>query len=97
MAIKKKQFIVFQVSNGWIVYNTDKEFKQGHTHLRSKQSALALVDFALKEKIPRRCGFYYLISLCRVSNNIDFVGKVLSLIDVRKGKGKKQTFVKRRR
>ncbi len=56
-----------------------------------------LVDFALKEKIPRRCGFYYLISLSRISNNIDFVGKVLSLVNVRKDKGKKLTCLKRRR
>lgn len=92
MCIHKGDFIIFRVSTGWIVYNKHKKFAEGHTHLRNKQSALALVDFAVKEKMPRRCGFYYLISLTRISENPKFVEKVLSLVDVRKGKGKKQSY-----
>jgi len=92
MCIKKDRFIVFQVQNGWIVYNTKKAFENGHTHLKSKCSALAAIDFVLKEKIPKRCGNYYLISLTRISDNEKYVAKVRELISVRGSKGKKQIY-----
>jgi uncharacterized protein YfaT (DUF1175 family) len=92
MVINKENFIIFQVSRGWIVYNRDKEFKQGHTHIRNKKSAIDLVNFALKESIPRRCSNYYLISLSRISSNTKYVEKVLQLVATRKGKGRKPKY-----
>lgn len=92
MSINRAGFIVFQVSDGWIAYNTAKTFKNGHTHLRNKNSALAAIDFVKKEKIPKKCSFYYLISLSRLSNNTDYIGKVLQLVEIRKEKDKKQVY-----
>ena len=92
MCIKKDKFILFQVRNGWIVYNTNKEFENGHTHLKSKCSALAAIDFVLKEKIPKRSSNYYLISLIRISDNENYVGKVRELMNVRGSKGKKPIY-----
>lgn len=92
MCIYKGKFIIFRVDNGWIVYNTAKEFKNGHTHLKSKTSALAAVDFVQKEKIPRKTGNYYLKSLIRLSNNEEYVAKVNELLNVRKSKEPKQKY-----
>lgn len=92
MSIFKGKFVLFQVSNGWIVYNTEKSFKEGHTHLKSKSSALAAIDFVQKEKIPKKTGYYYLISLIRLSNNDKYVAKVKKLVDVRKQKGPKDKY-----
>jgi len=92
--ISKLEFVLFQVSDGWIVYNTNKPFKEGHTHLRNKNSALAAIDFVHKERIPKKTSIYYLISLIRISNNIEYVAKVSNLIEVRKGKGKKEACCK---
>jgi hypothetical protein len=96
MSIKKDKFILFQVDDGWIVYNTAKPFEKGHTHLRSKNSALAAIDFVLKKKIPKKCSFYYLISLIRISDNEKYIGKIQDLIDIRKSKGKKRVYVNSR-
>ena len=41
---EKKEFIIFQVKNGYIAYNTKKSFKDGHTHLRSFESAKTAID-----------------------------------------------------
>jgi hypothetical protein len=95
MCIHKDKFILFQVKNGWIVYNTTKQFEEGHTHLRNKSSALAAINFVLLEKIPRRSSNYYLISLIRISDNPEYVAKVNQLIDTRRSKGKKQDYYNR--
>ena len=95
MTIKKGNFILFQVRNGWIVYNTCKKFEEGHTHIRNKTSALAAVDFVSKEKIPRKYSNYYLISLKRLSNNPKYIAKVDSLLNIRQIKGKKERYYNR--
>ena len=86
---------MFQVKGGWIVYNTTKQFEKGHTHLRSKSSALAAINFVLLEKLPRRSSNYYLISLIRISDNPEYVAKVNQLMETRRSKGKKQEYYNR--
>lgn len=89
MVINKEHFVIFQVTRGWIVYNKDKKFEEGHTHIRNKKSAIDLVNFVLQERIPRRCSNYYLISLSRISDNSKYVEKVLQLVETRTRKGPK--------
>ena len=36
---EKKEFIVFQVKKGYVVYNTRKSFEEGHTHLKHFEAA----------------------------------------------------------
>lgn len=90
--MRKEQFIILPYENGWIVYNMKLPFKDGHTHLRNRKSAVAAVDFVLKGKIPKRTGFYYLQSLMRISDNESYRTKVGELIEVRKGKGQKTKY-----
>ena len=60
---EKKEFIIFQVKNGYIAYNTKKSFKDGHTHLRCFESAKTAIDLVIRRKVPRSTDLYYLTSL----------------------------------
>ncbi len=90
--LQKKGFYILKAGNCYIVVNSNKEFENGHTHLRSYKSAVACIDFVLKGKIPKRCDFYYLTSLIRVSDDLNYIEKIEELIKVRKTKGKKASY-----
>ena len=89
----KKHFIITKVQNGYIVYNTDKEFEKGHTHLKSFKASKTAIDLVLNSKIPRSTNFYYLESLIRLSSDKKYIEKINELIEVRKQKGKKSPYV----
>lgn len=95
VAIRKGDFVLFPSGRSWIVYNTQKPFDEGHSHIKNKLSALAAIDFVTREKIPRRYSINYLISLRRISNSIDYITKVDNLITVRSAKGKKARYYNR--
>lgn len=47
---EKKEFIVFQVKKGYVVYNTRKSFEEGHTHLKHFEAAKTAIDLAINKK-----------------------------------------------
>lgn len=89
---KKNEFIIFSVSNEFIVYNTKKEWKDGHTHLKNFKSSKNAIFFVIYNKIPRDHSFYYLTSLMRISNNEEYINKIDSLLQVKKNKDKNYYF-----
>ena len=50
---EKQGYIILRVRNGYIVYNTNKVFSEGHTHLKSFAMAKTLIDNCIKHKIGR--------------------------------------------
>lgn len=89
----KKHFTIIEVSNGFIVVNTSKVFKEGHTHLKSFNASKTAIDLVLNRKIPKSTNFYYLESLIRLSDDVKYIQKLNELINVRKHKGKKAQYV----
>lgn len=89
----KNNFIITKVENGYIVINTSKEFKKGHTHLKSFKASKTAIDLVLNKKIPKSTNFYYLESLIRLSDNEAYIEKINSLMQVRKQKGRKSVYV----
>lgn len=77
---ERKEFIIFQVKNGYVVYNTKKDFKEGHTHLKCFRSAKTAIDLVIRSKIPRSTDLYYLTSLIRLSKDVVYVDKIKKLI-----------------
>lgn len=41
---ERKGFIIFQVKEGYIAYNTKKNFEEGHTHLKNFNAAKNAID-----------------------------------------------------
>ncbi|MEW9079449.1 hypothetical protein [Terrisporobacter glycolicus] len=89
---EKREFIIFQVKNGYIAYNTKKTFKDGHTHLRCFDSAKTAIDLVIRKKVPRSTDSYYLTSLIRLSKDIAYITKINGLIKCREEKLKKENY-----
>ena len=66
---EKKEFMIFKVKEGYIAYNTKKNFQEGHTHLKHFEAAKTAIDLVIKKKIPKSTDGYYLTSLIRLSED----------------------------
>ena len=89
---EKKEFIIFQVKEGYIAYNTKKTFEEGHTHLKNFNAAKKAIDLVINKKIPKSTNAYYLTSLIRLTNDDKYVDKINELIETRIKKGKKEKY-----
>jgi hypothetical protein len=54
---KKNEYIVIPVENNFIVINTEKTLKEGHTHIREMKIARLLIDLAIEKRLPRNPAF----------------------------------------
>lgn len=89
---KENGFVIFPCGKSYIVYNTAKQFKEGHSHLRSFKSCKDAILFVTHKKIPGRTNFYYLRTLQRLSTNEKYISDIEGLIETRKRKGRKQKY-----
>ena len=74
----KKHMIIFQraESGEYVVYNTNKPWEDGHTHIHTLKQAKYLVDCILNNKIPQKVNSYFLVSLIRLSNDKKYTQQV---------------------
>jgi len=89
---ERKEFMIFKVKNGYIVYNAKKSFQDGHTHLKHFEAAKTAIDLVIRKKIPRSTHSYYLTSLIRISEDDLYINKIKELINSREQKGKKDKY-----
>lgn len=75
---------------GYIIHNSRKEFKNGHTHIESFRVAKEIVDSVIEEKIPNHFSIYFLISLIRISDDEEYIERINKRI---KSKRKKQNYI----
>ena len=80
---ERKEFMIFQVREGYIVYNAKKSFQEGHTHLK---------HLVIRKKIPKSTHGYYLTSLIRLSEDDCYINKIKELMESRAQKGKKDKY-----
>ena len=90
---QKGSFKVYRFGHNYIVHNSKYLFDESHTHVRTLNTAKKIIYCSNKKIIPKTFSEYLLISLTRVSDDMLFKEKILSLIDVRKQKGKKPKYI----
>lgn len=89
---KKANFTIYSDYNGsCIIHNTNKEFSQGHTHIREFSTAKYLINLALHKSLPNRNLKYFIESLIRISTDDKYIDKLMNL-----SKSKLQTKKKKR-
>ena len=78
----KKNICIYErkTAGEYIVHNTNKEWNNGHTHIRTYKQALYLSDCILASKLPHNVNKYFLISLIRLSNNDKYTAQLESKI-----------------
>ena len=92
LVYRKGEFVITKASDGFIVYNTTKEWEGGHSHLRSFKAAKTAINLVQKGKMPRSRGFCYLTTLQRIATDEGYIARIEQLKTTRRQKGKKQVY-----
>lgn len=96
---KKDEFIIIPFFKGrkqeFMVVNTKKEFKNGHTHLKSFKMAKYLINLARCKKINSGLRPYLLTSLKRISKDQEYIEKLEEILAIKKNKGQKSSYYNR--
>ena len=66
---EREGYIILRVKRGYIVYNTKKNFKNGHTHIQSFDMAKTIIDNNIRKKRPKTNSIYLIESHIRVTND----------------------------
>ena len=83
---ERKEYIILAVKKGYVVYNTEKPFAIGHSHIYGFNTAKTVIDNCIKKKMPKTRNLYLLSSHARVSNDEKYIRLVKELIEIRKSK-----------
>ena len=91
---EKEQFVILKVKSGnkvgYIAYNTNKEWKGGHTHLDSFDMAKTIISNVIHHKKPKTKNLYLIRSHARLSDDLAYVRYIEELITTKKSKGKQE-------
>ena len=66
---EREGYSILRVKRGYIVYNTKKNFKNGHTHIQSFDMAKTIIDNNIRKKRPKTNSIYLIESHIRVTND----------------------------
>ena len=62
-------------------------------HLHSRKLAETVINNVCSEKIPLHTHSRTLVSMMKLSDNENYISKISKLLDTRRQKGRKQTYV----
>ncbi len=89
---EKDEYIILKVKSknrvGYILYNTKKTFKNGHTHIKGYSMAKTIIDNCIKKKTPKTSNLYLLTSHIRISTDEKYIKRIEELIEAKKHKDK---------
>ena len=68
----KKNFIIARAGRGFVVYNTKKGFKGGHTHINNYNVAKTVVNLSINKKLPKSKSTYIVESLIRLTRDTKY-------------------------
>ena len=87
----KNGYIVFPTKNGYVVHNTVKTFQNGHTHMKYLNPCKTLIDICIHKKVPKTNNLYFLQSLIRISDDVEYIEKLEGFLWMKKNKIKENT------
>ena len=96
--IEYKGFYINKTENGYRICR--KENTEKHSHMKNLNPSYRLIDNVsyrlinnvLSNKIPTRCGCYYLESHIRLSYDKNYIRKIREYIKVKQNKSKQMHF-----
>lgn len=80
LLIKYRHFSITKKGDGYLVVNTDKPFKKGHTHVNRHDVAEILCKLAHRKQMPKSKSKWFIESLIRISDDIGYVNRLRRLI-----------------
>lgn len=92
----KKEYCIIEVfsasKKGFIIFNKNKPFEEGHTHLNNYNAAKYIINLAVAKKIPLDLDQYRMESLYRILPDSDYRYKVSIILQNKKNKTKTYYF-----
>lgn len=87
----KRQFKVFYSEDhkNYVVLNMKKPFNEGHTHTQHYNQTLYMIDCVIKNKIPKKCNKYFLVSLTRLAKDKKYIERIERILS---GEEPKQSY-----
>lgn len=89
---EKNEYVILKVYSGskvgFILYNTNKEWKGGHTHLDSFDMAKTIISNVSHKKKPKTTNVYLMKSHMRVSDDEQYIKYIEELIETKRNKTK---------
>lgn len=81
---KKKNFEIYGYKNAYIIYNKNKPFETGHSHIKSFKTAKYIINLAIHKTVPKHLSIYLYESLLRISSDNIYKQKIRRKIDEEK-------------
>ena len=82
---QRKEYSIYRVKDGFIIHNTNGNFKNHHTHVRSFNKAKSIVDLCIRKKIPNTPRKWEIESLMRLTRNNAYYNKLRDLLEEMEG------------
>lgn len=78
---RRKNYNIYKMGkNNFIVYNTNKKFEEGHTHINNYNTAKTVISMSLNNTIPDHLSKYLIESIIRISTNKDYIEQLKVLL-----------------
>ena len=83
---RRDYMVVLHKCSDYLVWNTNIEFEQGHSHLKSLKMAKQLCKNIVCEKMPKTRNCWLLKSHVRTLPDCNYRDKIIDLIEIRNDK-----------
>lgn len=78
---RRKNFEIYGYKGAYIVYNKNKPFETGHSHVNSFKTAKYIVHLAVTLTVPKHLSLYLYESLIRISSDKQYKQAIYKKID----------------
>lgn len=92
---ERSNYVVYRGNknkDGFIIYNKNKPFNKGHTHLKSLNKCKKVIDNMISKNFPLSWSNFFIVSMLRLSDDKEFSKKLRVLHKTRLKKGKKRSY-----
>lgn len=73
-------FKIYKAGDGYIVHNTHKKFKEGHTHVKKYDTCMVMIKLIKRKELPKSKSKRFIESLIRISNDKKYTNMIMNCI-----------------
>lgn len=79
---RRKSYNIYRAAkNQFIVHNTNKPFKNGHTHINNYHAAKMIIDLSINKTTPCHLSKYLLQSIIRISTDTSYIKQIENILN----------------
>lgn len=86
---EREGYVIFKAHSGYVLFNTNKPFEDGHTHLERFESGKILIDHCISKRIPDSRRAYMYTSLIRITDDEQYKQSLKTLMGFMSNKNKR--------